>query len=384
VNIANRGSDRALGLVLALALVGVPACTAEDEPGGAEPVADHLPVYRDGVIVIPPSFFERAKLRVEAVERRTIVPVIEATGTVDFSPRGVAAVGARIFGRVLEVDVIEGDRVEEGQELARIESAELGEAQAALSTLEAQADLAEADKRRKDMLVQEGITSQRVAEVTAKEVAVTQAQRRAAAKQVRSMVGGARRGSRLGEFYLASPIDGEVVAVNVYQGQAVEPSHTAFQVADLSELWVELAVFERDVQLVSVGDRVKVQAGGEDTLVPGVVDYVGSVLDPVTRTATVRVIVDNQDRRLRVSQSVVARIESQQATVHAVAVPHGAVILVDGAPTVFVMTTPEQVEPRVVQLGARDDQRVEIVEGLGEGESVVVEGVFALKSELFR
>jgi len=371
-------------LAAVLALGSAWGCGSDDDAGAVEPATAAVPFYRDGVIVVPEGFFERAKLGVEAVERRTIVPVVEATGTVDFSPNKVAAVGARIFGRVLEVEVLEGDVVEEGEELARIESAELGEAQAALSTLRAQTELAEADNKRKEMLVQEGIASQRVAEVTAKELEVTRAQRRAAAKQVQSMVGGARRGGQLGEFYLASPIDGEVVAVYVYQGQAVEPSHTAFQVADLSELWVVLSVFERDLQLVSVGDRVKVQAGGEQTIVPGVVDYVGSVLDPVTHTATVRVIVDNADRRLRVSQSVVARIESQQATVQAVAVPHRAVVLVDGAPMVFVMTAPDQVVPRVVKLGAQDDERVEIVEGLSLGEQLVVDGVFALKSELFR
>jgi membrane fusion protein, heavy metal efflux system len=362
------------------------ACAASEATDGDEtPSGADLPVYRDGRIAFSPGFFERAGLTVETVERRSIVPIVEATGTVDFSPRGVAAVGARIFGRVLDVDVTEGDTVDEGQQLARVESAELGEAQAALMTLRAQAELAEADAKRKELLVREGIASRRSVEVTAKEVEVTRAQQRAAAKQVRSMVGGARHGGRLGEFNLASPIAGEIVAVNVYQGQAVEPSHTAFQVADLSELWIELAVFERDLRTVSVGDRVKVQAGGdEETVVPGVVEHVGSVLDPVTRTATVRVVVDNADRRLRVSQSVVARIESQQATVDGVAVPSRAVVLVDGEPTVFVVSAPGVVEPRAVQLGAQDDKGVEITSGLTAGEKIVVEGVFALKSELFR
>lgn len=369
-----------------LGLIGCGLVEGSDTAAdGEEAPGLELPVYQDGRITFSPSFFERAGLTVEPVERRSIIPIVEATGTVDFSPRGVAAVGARIFGRVLEVEVTEGDRVEEGQQLARVESAELGEAQAALMTLRAQAELAEADARRKEVLVKEGITSRRSVEVTAKELEVTRAQQRAAAKQVRSMVGGAKSGGRLGEFNLASPIPGEIVAVNIYQGQAVEPSHTAFQVADLSELWIELAVFERDLRLVSVGDHVKVQAGGdEDTIVPGVVQHVGSVLDPVTRTATVRVVVENTDRRLRVSQSVVARIESQQATVEGVAVPSRAVVLVDGEPTVFVVTEPGVVEPRAVTLGPQDAKGVEVTSGLTEGEKIVVEGVFALKSELFR
>lgn len=371
-----------VGVALLLTLAGASAC--ESEPQAAGPRSD-VPVYRDGVIRFSPSFFERAKLSVETVELQRIAPVVEATGTVDFSPQKVAAVGVRIFGRVAEVEVIEGDRVEQGQSLARVESAELSEVQAELATLRAQAKLAEADKRRKQVLVEEGIASQRAAEITRKELEITLARKRATAKQVRSMVGSDHHSRKLGEFFLDSPITGEIVGVHVVQGQAIEPSHTAFEIADLSELWIELAVFERDLRAVSVGDRVTVEAtGSEGTIVPGVVDYVGSVLDPVTRTAKVRVVVDNQDRRLRVGQSVVARIESQQASVDGLAVPERAIVLVDGEPTVFVITAPGQVEPRILELGARDGERVQITAGLQEGEEVVVDGVFALKSELFR
>ncbi|MFO7567154.1 MAG: efflux RND transporter periplasmic adaptor subunit [Enhygromyxa sp.] len=373
------------GPVLAALLSLAAASACDEKPIPAAEASADVPTYRDGAISFSQSFFERAELSVETVERRRIVPVVEATGTVDFSSRKVAVIGARIFGRVVEVEVIEGDRVEEGEELARVESAELGEVQAKLSTLKAQTELAAADKERKEVLVREGIASKRAAEVTQKELEVALARKRAAAKQVRSMVGSSRRGRKLGEFFLTSPIAGEVVGVHVYQGQAIEPSHAAFEVADLSELWIELAVFERDLRYVSVGDRVRVEATGtEGTVVPGIVDYVGSVLDPGTRTAEVRIVIDNHDRRLRVSQSVVARIESQKATVEALAVPRRAIVLVDGQPTVFVITAPGQVEPRYVKLGARDAERVEIVEGLAEGDEIVVDGVFALKSELFR
>src|SRR5690606_12147604 len=147
------------------------------------------------------------------VELQRIAPVVEATGTVDFSPQKVAAVGVRIFGRVAEVEVIEGDRVEQGQSLARVESAELSEGQAELATLRAQAKLAEADKRRKEVLVEEGSDSQRAAEIARKELEITLARKRATAKQVRSMVGSDHLSRKLGEFFLDSPITGEIVGV---------------------------------------------------------------------------------------------------------------------------------------------------------------------------
>jgi membrane fusion protein, heavy metal efflux system len=379
-----------LGVVALLLVAGAVGVAFELRGEAAEgslpdPLHDKdVPRFADGKLVISESFWDRAEISTSVVGAQHLQPVVEASGTVDFAPHRVAAVGARIFGRVLDVDVIPGARVETGTELAQVESAELGEAQATLQTLRARAKLAEADQRRKELLIREGLTSRRAIEVAAKELEAARAEERAAAQQVRSMVGG-RNGGRLGQFSLTSPIDGEVVSVNVYKGQAVEPSHTAFKVADLSELWVELAVFERDLPLVSVGDYVRVQAHGEKkVMIPGVVAHVDSVLDPVTRTATVRVVVDNADRRLRVSQSVIAHIVCQNETRKVLAVDKNAVVLVDGVPTVFVVEGPGIVEPRELELGLRGDAHIEVLAGLEDGDQVVVAGAFSLKSELFR
>lgn len=380
-----------MGLLSVGALLGLglaaPKLTADTQPSRLAPMPKGAEAlrHRDGRITFSDAFAERAGLHTVHVEHREVVPTVRATGAVAFSPRNVAAVGSRIFGRVTEVEATLGQRVKRGQALARIESAELGKAHAELLSLEAQARLARAEHRRKKILVREGIASKRSSEISRSELEAVQARQRAAAKYIRSMGGSPGRNGNLGELVLRAPIDGEVVGVDVHRGQAIEPSHTAFEVADLSELWVELSVFERDLPLVAVGDRVEIQSNADaEVMVPGTVEHISSVLDPSTRTATIRVVVDNGAKNLRVGQSVTGRIEAHQVGVRGLAVPRKAVVLVDGTPTVFVLTAPREVEPRSVNLGLEGARDVEIVAGLEEGEQVIVEGVFALKSELFR
>lgn len=358
---------------------------ASHPPSPPHEVQRDVPRVTSGTIRYSPEYAARIGLTTEVAQDRSIAPVTEVTGEVDLSPAHVAAVGARIFGRVTSVLVTPGDAVHEGQALARLESADLGRAQARLLSARAQETFAESDHHRKHLLVDEGLAAHRSIEVAQNQLTAAEAERRAAEQTVRAMGGSSRSSARLGRFVLRSPIDGDVIDVSVSRGQAIEPSHTAFRIADLDHLWLELAVFESDLDNVAVGDDVVVRPSGDaSTRVQGVVEHVGAVIDPSTRAATVRISIDDPSRQLRVGQAVAAQIVSRGSAVTGLSVPHGAVVLVDGRPTVFVVPADGEAVPRAVTLGVRGTDHVQIVEGLGAGERVAVGGVFALKSELFR
>ncbi|MBK8713746.1 MAG: efflux RND transporter periplasmic adaptor subunit [Nannocystaceae bacterium] len=343
-----------------------------------------VPSAHDGRIVYSEAFVARAGLEVAAVESKQVLPVIEVIGTVTLDPRHVAAVGTRIPGRVTEIDVVAGDRVAAGDRLARFESADLGGAQADLLSARARATAARHDVERKRLLVEEGIASQRSAQQAEAEYASLEAELHAAEQRVRAL-GGRSTKRRLGVFELRAPIDGEVVRVQVQRGESVDPNHTAFEIADLSSVWVELALFERDLSRVSIGDAVTLQPRGDGRPpLQGTIAHVGRVLDERTRTAPVRIVVDNDDRRLFVGQAVHAQVHATSLAVQGPAVPRDAVVLVDGQPTVFVEIARRVVEPREVELAAQGEHEVAIAEGLAEGERVVTAGAFAVKSELFR
>ena len=356
----------------------------KDAGAGAEKVVRDVP-YLDGVwIRYSQGFAERNHVEFAAISTSTLSPVVHVTGTVDFDPDKVAAIGARISGRVRNVLKLEGDSVKPGDVLAEIESAELGEAQAALIAARAHASAALVNERREKELAQAKISSERDAELAAATAASARADLVAVEGKVRAM-GGEPRGEP-GILLLHSPIAGRVVNRNLWRGQFVEPTVTAFKVADLSRVFVQLAVFERDVVNIRAGDPVEFfpPGGNVKTAVAGRVAYVGDEIDLQTKTATIRVIVEQPATPLRPGQSVLAKIHTSATPEPVLVLPREAVTSVDGKPTVFVAHDATSVEPRAVEVGRQDGQQIEIAKGLKEGERVVVNGVFALKSEIFR
>jgi membrane fusion protein, heavy metal efflux system len=147
-----------------------------------------------------------------------------------------------------------------------------------------------------------------------------------------------------------------------------------------------LAVFERSLPLIRVGDEVLLRPlGSHADGLKGKVANVGQVLNSTTRSAPVRVEVDNRSRQLRPGQAVDAIIRAVGAEVaQGPVVPPDAVTFIDGKPTVFVLESPTTVRVTPVELGASDGQDLYIKQGLKVGERVVTEGTFELKSELFR
>ena len=354
----------------------------EDPQVAAKPARD-VP-YLDGQwIRYSQGFAERNQLEFAPVGTGTLSPVVHVTGTVDFDPDKVAAIGARIQGRVRSVLKLEGDQVKPGDVLAEIESAELGAAQAALISARAHAEAALTNERRERELAQAKISSSRDFEVASAAAASARAELLAAESRVKAM--GGKPNGEPGVLQLQSPIAGRVVARALSRGQFVEPTLTAFKVADLSRVFVQLAVFERDVPNIRVDDQVELTApGAARGQFKGHVSYVGDEIDLQTKTAAVRVIVDQLASPLRPGQSVLAKIQTSAKSDATLVLPRNAVTTVDGKPTVFVSHDATSVEPRAIELGRQDGQQVEVTNGLREGERVVVNGLFALKSEIFR
>src|SRR5690606_27640699 len=121
---------------------------------------------------------ERAGITVAAAQIEEVHPVVHVTGVLEFDAQRLAAVGSRISGRVAEVHVIEGSKVEADQELATLVSAELGTAQAEIAAAEALLAAAERDVARKESLLAEGITSQRELDLAKSTRAIAAAQLR--------------------------------------------------------------------------------------------------------------------------------------------------------------------------------------------------------------
>jgi cobalt-zinc-cadmium efflux system membrane fusion protein len=181
-------------------------------------------------------------------------------------------------------------------------------------------------------------------------------------------------------FDVKTALAGTVIERHVTLGEAVGREQALFVVADLDTVWVDIAVYLRDLESVHEGLPVTVSCGRHDGGITATIDYVSPVVDEATRTATARVVMANGDLHWRPGMFVTAELETESRTA-AVAVPPAALFTVEGRLSVFVETAAGFV-PRTVTTGQATDALVEITAGLHAGEVYVAGGGFTLKAEL--
>jgi cobalt-zinc-cadmium efflux system membrane fusion protein len=183
-------------------------------------------------------------------------------------------------------------------------------------------------------------------------------------------------------YALKTMIDGIVIEKHVTLGEAVGVDTQAFIVADLSTVWVDLDVYMRDLHRVKAGQKVLVEAIHGTPRAEGVISYVTPVVDPKTRTATARVVLENTIGRWHPGMFTVAKVLIGRSEVKS-AVPKSAIYSMGDETVVFVVGS-HGYRPRLVTVGLRDDHNAEIKGQIEPGENVVVAGGFTVKSELMR
>ncbi len=340
--------------------------------------------YLDGkVIRYSEDFARREGLTLAEAKEQPLTPTLSVTGQVTYDSRQVAVIGARIPGRIHQIFKIEGERVRAGDTMAELESVDLGRAQAQVMTARAKETFAKLDEARERRLAEAQISAERDAQ-SAKAAAEASTVERAAAEKAVVAMGGTVNGE-VGILRLKSPIDGEAVEVHARRGATVEPKDTLFVVANLSKVWVEFAVFERELLAVQEGDSVQIHLPSDASRsFDGTISHIGHRIDLENRSGSVRVELENGDGLLRPGLSVTGQIKASGPRWSGLVIPKASVIQIDGKPTAFVSTEDGVVEPRAVKLGASDNVNISILDGLKAGERVVVNGILALKAELFR
>ena len=151
--------------------------------------------------------------------------------------------------------------------------------------------------------------------------------------------------------------------------------------ADLRQVWVLADIYENEIPWVGLGDKVEMTL----TSVPGrtfkgEVSYIYPYSEAKTRTTKVRLVFDNPDLQLRPDMFSEVKILSDTRK-NSIVVPSEAIVRSGGNPQIFVVREPGKFEPRVVTLGVESDGRIEVVDGVSEGEEVVTSAQFLVDSE---
>lgn len=316
---------------------------------------------------------------------------LDRTKAVDIAPTGA--------GRVEDVTRLLGEKVQEGDILAVIHSADLGQVKADFLEVQAKLELTQATFKREEGLYEKKITSQADYQNALNELKTAQASYAATEKRLRlfglqtEQIAGIKDEKENGEFsnlVLRAPQRGTIITQNISVGKMADTTESLFTIADLSNLWVWCDVYENDLAILheqfgqdqSLQARVRVKAF-ESTAFDGVVDLMGNVMDEHTRTIKLRVQVKNPEGKLRPGMfaEVAVMIPGQG---HITAVPRNAVMSDAGNFFVFRYLKDDLWIRSDVIPGQSQGGFVEILKGVSKADRIITSGAFMLKSEVLK
>lgn len=384
-------------LVTLIALLAISSCKGgggkDEHAEGEDHEAEGLEEEghdEEGVIHLNPDQVKAAGIQMAKAEVRKETAALEANGQIGAADDRQARVGVRVPGRVSALKAGVGDVVKKGQTLATIESAELGRAKADYVAAAAGAKVARDTAAREKQLFERKISSEVEWRKAEAEAVRTEAELQAAENRLHALgVGDRALPDRVGHFSstigASSPIAGVVVERPVTLGQMVNPEDTLFLVMDLSEVWILVDVFERDLAQVGLGQKVKVRvAAYPEEEFGGEVSHIGAIVESRSRAVKVRVALGNPGGRLKPGMFARVSLSDTRGSEHEhLFVPVAAVQRTDEGPVVFVRGEEDgEFMPRPVRTGPEVEGFVAIEAGISAGDEVVVAGSFILKSEL--
>jgi membrane fusion protein, heavy metal efflux system len=308
-----------------------------------------------------------------------------------------AIVGSLVQGRVNRVLVNAGDRVSKGQDLMLLEGLEIGEIKAAFIKAQAALRYAEASAKRQRLLNEQNIGSDKALLEAEAELQKARAEFTAEDRKIHSVGLTDKDVEKFvvddpdsasshvsGLLPIRSPLSGIVAERNVVQGQLVEATSNAFRIIDTGVLWADGQMHERDLGArITGGPAILTVTALPGRTFKGSIIFVSPLVDQQTRTVTVRAAIPNVGGLLKPNMfgelSVGAGPEHQ-----ALMVPEHAIARENNSSFVFVRVNDSLFTRRPVILGAISRDGVEITQGLTEGEHIVANGSFLLKSELMK
>lgn len=339
----------------------------------------------DGIVTANETL--QSQLKVAEVSTTPISDTMRVAGRIDFDEQQLARIGATVTGRITKLQAGLGQVVKKGEVLAELHSSELSTAQLAYLKAKSQMELARRNVERAKSLFDADVISSAELQRRENEFQITSAETRAAADQLRVLGVPAGAVDRLGKSGVidsntpvVSSISGVVVERKVAQGQVVEPTDALFVVADLSRVWAIAQVPEQQVQQVKVGQSVVIEVAAlNDEKIQGKLIYVGQIVNPDTRTVLVRTELDNRDGRLKPAMLASMIIEGKPQP--RLFVPSSAVVRENDEEFVYLAVSADTYVQRKVKLSPEQGGKRVVIEGLNNGEKIVIEGAFHLNNE---
>jgi cobalt-zinc-cadmium efflux system membrane fusion protein len=365
-------------------LLGTAACqksSGEASAAGPETSAAAARAAIPNDVELDPAML--ANIQVEAVKLESARRQLTGTGKVQFNDDRTARILAPLPGQAVDFQIHVGDRIEKEQLLFSIKSREV--ASLVTDYLESQRDLDLAQKTynmNKDLFEHQAasrISFQQAESDLAK--ANTHVARGEEALRVLGIdpAEAVKDGGLRSLVPVRSPMAGTLIERSLTPGQYVQADSTPLlTIADLGTVWVLVDVFERDIHLIRVGQKVQVVAAAyPDRRFPASVERISDKVDPDSRTLKVRLLVSNPDLLLKPEMFITAALQLSEGG-SAMTVPAGAVFTEDGKSYVFTAINDRRFERRLIVAVPDAEGRLRVTSGLRVGERIVTDGAMLL------
>ena len=354
------------------------AASGKDAPAeGTEKGGEHAEEGKEGeaaLVKMDEAALKAAGITLQTLQSSSLSEELRAPGEVVDSAYGTTLITPRVASLVVRRHAKLGDEVRAGAPLATLASVDVSDAQADLR-------IAEQVWRRVSALGREAVAGRRINEA---KIAVD----RARAKAQAYGLPGTSSGSVNGQFTLTAPHAGRITEDEFIVGERIEPGKALFRLVDESVVWVDAKM--------APGTAPRIETGSPATVVIGGKRIAGKVLrsahrtSDATRTASVRIEVANKDDRLHGGDFVEVYFEAASAAntdnsaATQLSLPTDALVQLEGEMVVFRRNKEGALEPVPVRAGEVIGDRTVIREGLKAGDTVVVAGAFAVKSQMLK
>jgi len=327
------------------------------------------------------------QIKFEPAKILPIKKTLDIPGSIEVKQNLLARIGSPVQGRIIEIKGELGKTVKQGDVLAVINSTELAKQQLAYIKSVQMVELKTKAYERAVLLFDADVVSEAQKLQRKTELSAAKADMEASKDQLTVM------GMTVKEIEaiqsetqidattnIVAKIDGKIIKKNVNVGQVVDPTEDIFTIAMLNEVWGVAQVPERQIGFLKEGDDLLIDVPAyESKFVEAKITYLGDIVDPVTRTVTIRTEIDNAHGLLKPDMLITMKVSGKK--IEKVGVPINAIVSIDDIPNIFVKTGENKFLMRPVTLGIKNKDAVHIDDGLLEGEEVVIDGAFHLNNE---
>lgn len=370
-------------LALALALEWPAGCKRKDSSAAVTPEA----IQTTNPLEITADEDLLGRLKIGEPTAKVVRQTLRVAGRVEADETRIARVSAPLTGRVIHLEVAEGQSVKRGQELAQIRSTELADSQFEYLKAYSQQQLTARAVTRAKQLMDAGVIGEaelqrREAEAAqaAFEVAALRDQLRVLGMSEESVVRLERTRSINSVIPILATIDGTIMERRLTIGQMAQAAETIFVLADLSTVWLVADVPEQAAGNVQTGKAVECEiAALPGHVLEGRLSFVSSIVSPETRTVRVRMNVRNPEGRYKPAMLATMTLADDAARERVI--PSSAIVRENNLDHVFVQTSRTTFLLRRVTIGEEFGQDRVLQEGLRPGEKIVLDGAFHLNNE---